>query len=71
MAINIHKKYFIYLRRNVHMKTKNEDLGMAEQNKTQEKELKNKITNVLSKTNTKFLIHNLEKRILLLGLTDK
>ena len=53
------------------MKSKNEDLGLAEQNKTQEKELKNKITNVLSKTNTKFLIHNLEKRILLLGLTDK
>lgn len=71
MAINIHKKYFIYLRRNVYMKTKNEDLGMVGQNKTQEKELKNKITNVLSKTNTKFLIHNLEKRILLLGLTDK
>ena len=42
MAINIHKKYFIYLRRNVHMKTKNEDLGMAGQYKTQEKELKNK-----------------------------
>lgn len=71
MAINIHKKHFIYLRRNVHMKTKNEDLGMAEQSKTQEKELRNKITNVLSKTNTKFLINNLEKRILLLSLMDK
>ena len=53
------------------MKTKNEDLDMAEQSKTQEKELRNKITNVLSKTNTKFLINNLEKRILLLSLTNK
>lgn len=53
------------------MKTKNEDLDMVEQNKTEEKELRNRITYVLSKTNTKFLINNLEKRILLLSLTNK
>ncbi len=44
---------------------------MISENKSQEKELRNKITNVLSKTNTKFLINNLEKRILLLSLTNK
>ncbi len=44
---------------------------MLGKSKTQEKELKNKITDVLTKTNTKFLINNLEKRILLLSLTGK
>ena len=44
---------------------------MISENKSQEKELRSKITNVLSKTNTKFLINNLEKRILLLSLTNK
>lgn len=44
---------------------------MISEKKSQEKELRNKITNVLSKTNTKFLINNLEKRILLLSLTNK
>lgn len=44
---------------------------MISEKKSQEKELRSKITNVLSKTNTKFLINNLEKRILLLSLTNK
>lgn len=53
------------------MEIKKGEIGMLEENKAHEKELKNKITNVLSKTNTKFLINNLEKRILLLSLTNK
>lgn len=53
------------------MNNKKGEIGMLEENKTQDKELRHKITNVLSKTNTKFLINNLEKRILLLSLTNK
>ncbi len=39
--------------------------------KKNELKLKNKVTNVFERTNTKFLIHNLEKRILLLSLQGK
>lgn len=53
------------------MEIKKGEIGMLDENKTHEKELRNKITNVLAKTNTKFLINNLEKRILLLSLTNK